>query len=412
MWRRNLISAHAAGSNYSAQPHPTLSSIPDSTVLAMIRGLPLAGFAVAALTPLPVVVAAQQPDVPATGWVVASHPSVSIGQVEGPSEYLFSSVEAVDLLRGGGVVVANRGSSEVRVYSEQGEFEGAVGRSGEGPGEFMWLSWVAECQLGVLHAYDVRLARVTRIDLAPLQVTKTFTMTAPNLGRGFDAIGCLDGGFFGSSRILGAPPSAPGPVRFEVQLNIFDRVGTPQGGSRMFPGDDRYFFGNSVGPAPLGRQTVFAGIGSHVFVGTQDDEPIRRFGLTAEHSDSIPVPWARRPVTPAIIESYVEGRAQLSSDPAGTRRLAQEYEFPPHLPSYGRMVADDAGILWIEADSSTGATGMWYLLDSSGSWLGSVEVPERFELHSVRGDRLAGVWRDDTDVEFIWILALDRPAAH
>src|SRR5688572_24932772 len=49
-------------------------------------------------------------------WTVATSPVVSIGEVEGAQEYMFSQVVGAVRLSDGRFAVANGGSNELRVY--------------------------------------------------------------------------------------------------------------------------------------------------------------------------------------------------------------------------------------------------------------------------------------------------------
>ena len=70
-------------------------------------------------------------------------PTVSIGQLEGEEPYLLHWAGSFARLPDGRIVVANRGSSEVRMFDASGSHLVSWGGQGEGPGEFMSLSHVA-----------------------------------------------------------------------------------------------------------------------------------------------------------------------------------------------------------------------------------------------------------------------------
>ena len=88
----------------------------------------------------------------------------------GPSHEFFR-VRDVRQRPDGSVVVADRGSQEVRLYSSQGEFLGSSGGVGDGPGEFRNL-WMVKPSTDRILALDQR-GRVTVFtpDLVP---TRTF----------------------------------------------------------------------------------------------------------------------------------------------------------------------------------------------------------------------------------------------
>ncbi len=70
------------------------------------------------------------------GWRIGETPAVSIGTEEGdPGEMLFDVRDATKLADGR-IVVANAGTSELRVFAADGAYLETWGRQGEGPGEF------------------------------------------------------------------------------------------------------------------------------------------------------------------------------------------------------------------------------------------------------------------------------------
>ena len=50
----------------------------------------------------------------------------------------------------------------------------------------------------------------------------------------------------------------------------------------------------------------------------------------------------------------------------------------------------------------------WDVFDAEGRFLGTIEMPERFQPIRFQDDRIYGIWRDELDVQRVWVLALDR----
>ena len=62
-------------------------------------------------------------------------PEVSIGELDGPEEYLFGSIYSVTMDDDGRVLVLDGQAQDVRVFDSDGSYIETVARSGEGPGE-------------------------------------------------------------------------------------------------------------------------------------------------------------------------------------------------------------------------------------------------------------------------------------
>lgn len=63
-------------------------------------------------------------------------PEVSVGELDGPEEYLFGSVSAIAVDDDHNVYVLDRQARHVRVFDSEGTYVKTLGRDGEGPGEF------------------------------------------------------------------------------------------------------------------------------------------------------------------------------------------------------------------------------------------------------------------------------------
>jgi hypothetical protein len=69
------------------------------------------------------------------GWTLSAQPLVDIGSGE-DSLYELATVMGAARLSDGSIAVANMGSSNIRVYDARGRYVRAIGRRGQGPGEF------------------------------------------------------------------------------------------------------------------------------------------------------------------------------------------------------------------------------------------------------------------------------------
>ncbi|MEX2285321.1 MAG: 6-bladed beta-propeller [Gemmatimonadota bacterium] len=67
---------------------------------------------------------------------------VQIGMLEGPDEYVIGQLAGTLLLPGDSILIADATAHELRVFDPSGKFARKVGRKGDGPGEFTWLTAV------------------------------------------------------------------------------------------------------------------------------------------------------------------------------------------------------------------------------------------------------------------------------
>lgn len=103
---------------------------------------------------------------------------LSIGDDEtAPAAYLLTGPRHIRTDADGRIYVAEPRRNHVRVFGPEGPFLGALGRSGQGPGEFTQLGAIALDADGRLVAYDRMLQRFTRFP--PLDQIDSFPLTDP-----------------------------------------------------------------------------------------------------------------------------------------------------------------------------------------------------------------------------------------
>jgi hypothetical protein len=65
--------------------------------------------------------------------------------------------------------------------------------------------------------------------------------------------------------------------------------------------------------------------------------------------------------------------------------------------------------VWVEAYRTPWELNpRWDVFTPEGVWLGSVNTPNRFTIHQIANDFVLGVWRDDSDIEYIRMFNLVR----
>ncbi len=100
----------------------------------------------------------------ARAWSVETEPSLSIGRVEGDSDYLFGRVVSAGWLNDGRIFAGDEPAHTVRVYSPEGIHELNVGREGEGPGELGSILTVEPYRGDSLFVYDYSRREVNVFD--------------------------------------------------------------------------------------------------------------------------------------------------------------------------------------------------------------------------------------------------------
>ena len=107
---------------------------------------------------------------------------------------------------------------------------------------------------------------------------------------------------------------------------------------------------------------------------------------------------------------------------AWRQRVAESHPFATTLPAFGRVIVDARDNLWVaeydverdypraRAEFAPLSNTTWSVFDSSGVWVTDVVLPARFEVFDIGDGYVAGVWRDEDDVEHVRVYRLTKPA--
>src|SRR5680860_1411604 len=88
-------------------------------------------------------------------WQIDSSPILRIGGLSEDPAYTLSNVVGGLLLEDGRVVLADRFTNGLRVYSSEGQWLLDVGREGEGPGEYEYIRALHRCNGSPIVAFDI-----------------------------------------------------------------------------------------------------------------------------------------------------------------------------------------------------------------------------------------------------------------
>lgn len=357
---------------------------------------------------------------PAAPLMVDSAPQVVIGTEDSDDAYQLHRVSDATQLADGRLVVANAGSSELRVFDRDGRFLTQVGRAGSGPGEFAPFSsprlyrsndelLASDSELSRLHAFDSTLA---------LRETRRFTIT-PDIPRP-QLQGILDDGtwlaiaFDGGGALRGPPGSVIGTT---FSLALYDGRGGFIRRFGSFAGRKRYV--NTVGETthyphlPFTVDAVVRPYGRQILVFRGDRPEVELWSVEGKLETVIR--WARDRVR--SVDLYPQYRAQaiaaLANAGERDRRLygafyEKELPLPEFAALYDNVVIDDAHRIWLHRYRMPGESGadQWDVIDSAGPWLGTATTPRGLEIFGIAADQIVGRMRDSLGVERIVLQSL------
>ena len=353
---------------------------------------------------------------PDARWSVVER--VRIGRRDGQGPDLFGSIRAVvvdDLAR---MWVVDAQANELRVFDADGRFVRTIGRTGEGPSEFMRVGPAFHGPDGTIWVEDLSLARWEVFDTAGTRVEGhrspstlrggwrqwtrdgLFLVMEPHPEADEAVLGVYrkteDGTLEYDGRFLELPPEPlptgitieDGPYTFELDIPF-----APQPWAAYGPDRD-FWFADGV-----------AEDGSYEIVQLSLESgnallTIRRRFSPAEIPDSIRA---------AALESLREEAED--ADPATLATLTLDI-VPRHYPSFDVFHLSTDGTLWVARMFADGSRG-FDVFDWNGRLLGRPETPAGLagmRIQSITATDIHAIDTDEFGVNQVVRLEIHRPA--
>ena len=343
-------------------------------------------------------------------WSIDPDPLVDLALSGSGTPHEFYRSGSMKQRPDGSLVVADRGSREVRVFSATGEFQGSFGGRGDGPGEFRNLGRIENAG-DTLLALGAGRVIVVASDLA---VIRTF-----NLSRNTLELHYLCGSTILPELSSPALPQdrASGLIRRAERLALFDLEGTQIDSIGETRGADTYAYVNGetrAGAAPLfGGRSHIAALGQRIFRGSSELLQVDELDMSGNLVRILRIPGYPLDLSDARVAA--ERDARLDELPPALppyfREMIEAMPAPATRPAYADMLVDPSGAVWLQLYRGTSEQDQpqeWLVLDADGTWLGTVEIPDRFRVWDITMEAVLGVWQDELDVEHPQVLRLTR----
>lgn len=351
-------------------------------------------------------------------WRLSDEPILEVGMLDGPPAYQFAIIVGAARTRDGGVVVADEQAKEVRWFGPDGRHLRTAGREGSGPGEFKTLDGLARLRGDTVALNDWRNARITAFD-----PEGTFAGDAPMPWEPSTGIPRLSGALDdGSLLFVQSPAFTPGSETGLVRNpGKVSRVARPANESIVVAqtlGADMFVTamgdGISVTSLPFGRASYLAATGDGFWIGNSDSYEIVRHAADGTPTLAVRRAAPSRAVSAEALTRQIEDRTSWITDDARRSeqvRALRAMPLPNAVPAFSDLKSSTDGFLWVrEYDVEADAPPAWSVFEPEGRLLGTVTTPPGFRVHEIGPDYVLGVWRDDLDVPFVRVYALEKPA--
>ena len=359
------------------------------------------------------------------GWRIGPEPSASIGALEGDEPYMLHEAWAATKLPDGRIVVANKGSGELRAFDAHGSHLATWGGRGEGPGDFLSLERVAPWPGDSIVAWYSQGLRISIFD------------SDGNFGRSFSLESAERASWLKprplAVRENGTILAIQDPEGDDTAIvDIRDGQGALSASLGTHP------TGRSGAPAPLYGPWLVTGLWGDVVVASPNDRhEIRAFGADGALVRIVRRDHLFRAPTKADVDAYIERQNSFGfghlQHPEIERRLLEMLDGLPStplaetFPAFSSVIGDAAGHLWVREFIVPGEdppappfypdydlpgeekpTQLWTVFDPGGRVLGFIETPRELEIYEIGEDYLLGHATDELGVEYIQLWPLDR----
>ena len=344
-------------------------------------------------------------------WRVGEDPILVVGEDRQASwDHLFTYIAGALRTSDGGVVVADRGATNVREYGPNGQYVSTWGRKGDGAGEFATVTGMHRWRPDSVVVWDMFARRLTVFDSDGRvgRVSRFSTLGSPSLvgvlPRERIVLGRVTTFEFGPE--AGVDQFRSGYRREQQLYEIRDGTGEAPTLLGPYPHTEYQVNKTStslrIASIPYSRQVVAGIWNGLVVVGPNDTYELRAYN--GDGSLGAVIRLAKSPVA----TTEAERRAYFNES---RERDSQNTDLPiaSHLPMFDRVIGDDAGYLWVrDYDLPGDGPVSWTVFDSLGSVVARSETPDNSEVWEIGADYVVASRVDGLGVQSVVVLPLQR----
>lgn len=314
---------------------------------------------------------------------------VTLNAVDQPLERIVDIV--VD--GSGRMIVGDAGASKLLIVDSIGSAAAMLGRPGEGPGEYRFITTVDLLSGDSLFVYDGILQRATIYapPYADVAATVDYGNAIPPLPFWATAT---------RSRHVVAVYSQPvSPTQAGPRMS-FVRVLSPQGAIladtvAFYPGSKpvTYRTPGSVVSAgdPFSRRGIVRVSDSElIYVGHTEQSQVRVYRLDGSLARTIDINAVARPVLPEEVDSIAERLAP-------ELRPVLRADAPVYWPLFRDFVVDEQDQLWVRSEAALGEPEAWTVYGEHDEAIARVIFPVPIEIKHIKGRQIYGVVLSEFD---------------
>ncbi len=337
-------------------------------------------------------------DVPHSDRNLERRPIPVALEAESDSSLHLSTIAGIAVDSKGVVYVHELFREHITVLNRDLTYRQTIGRSGEGPGEFAYITRIAVLASDSLFVYDRELGRITIFDPTTMRLARQLPGPWVDRPRGQRWITHEVSRFVDSPAYLGvarrqlyASGDADGEQALPADIILsVDRTGVYRDSVLAVPSPERLVARRpgrvAVGPHPFGRTSWIRPLRRNRFVYANSGQfDVLVSDITGDTVQSISYPTTPLPVTTEQMDTHI---SDLRPELAAVLLDGAPYTWPPLV---GLVVGSGVRSIsiWVGIRGRSGdATWEWAGFTEAGEYVGSVNLPLDHRLMAVRDGTL------------------------
>lgn len=341
-------------------------------------------------------------------------PAIQMGGSLGPNDQAhLAGVIGATRLANGTVVVGDGAFPRILLFSSLGQFQQALGRLGDGPGELRMPRWVGRCGQDEFAVYDAAQLRLTLFSQNGI-LRKTLSVPA---AAGFNqVVACrADTLVF----LLSQPErlDVDGGSTLTVNAALARVSNTDVDTIATIPRAHEYYLSKAragFSDVPLGRQVHAAAGPRKVFVCNNQDARCTVSDMTGRQKKSFAISLERLKLSAGDWDRALRRRVEAEPRLRTQQVLAgvlKELSPPTFFPLIDQIHADSEDRLWVRTFQEYGsAHATWLIVGNEGQRLAEASLPRNLQILEIGPDYLLGLSRDADGVETVGLYPFRLPA--
>lgn len=356
------------------------------------------------------------------GVVVSSEPILQIGERDGEETLQFFNVTGGLRFSDGRIAILNSGSKTVRVFGADGGLMAEFGGSGDGPGEFRTMGAIHRLPGDTLLIWDGRRPGFS-LFTASGEFVRSERLTPPGTEQLSGVEPLSDGRLVVTtyaSPLTQAGDRGVGIHRDSAPLFLFSQSGELLDTIGIFPSAETAIMevaGQTfVGAAPFPKNTFIGVNRESIFVGTANTMEVSVLRPDGMVKAMFRYPEVDLHVSQEDRDWYAARMTEMASTPQEAQMLGPvlgALVFPATRAAFSDLRVDPTGMVWLRTGRHfppKAPSNEWTGFSREGVLLGTLSLPERLEVLEFGEDYVLGVWKDEMDVEYVRLYALQDPA--